>query len=168
MNFCRRCGGTLKLVNNHVYECENSHIIFANASPASCLWVVNDRNEILVAIRAHEPGAGLLDAPGGFCDGAEIFEDSIARELAEEVGLNPSDYSTPQYLLSALDKYIYKGEKIDVLSNVYWAKLIGNPPITPQDDVAEARFIPIDEVDPTKIYFEAVRKGFIKLREQIR
>jgi ADP-ribose pyrophosphatase YjhB (NUDIX family) len=167
MNFCRRCGTTLRLVNNHVYKCESEHVIFANASPASCLWVVNDKNEVLVAVRAHNPGKGLLDAPGGFCDGAEVFEDGLVREMEEEIGLKPGDYTTPQYLMSALDSYEYGGEIIDVLSNTYWAKIIGNPVINPQDDVAEARFIPINEVDPDKIYFHACRQSFLKLRDQI-
>jgi len=167
MNFCRRCGTKLHLVEGHVYTCENSHVIFANASPASCLWVVNDRNEVLVATRAREPGLGLLDAPGGFCDGAEIFEDGIFRELEEEVGLKPTDYTKPQYLLSALDTYHYKDETIDVLSGVYWARLIGNPTIDPQDDVAEAHFMSIESIDPKTIYFDAVREGFIALKNKL-
>ena len=168
MNFCRRCGASLELVNNHVYTCKNDHVIFANASPASCMWLVNDRDEVLVATRAIEPGKGLLDAPGGFNDGAETYEIALARELEEEVGLTPSDYTRPEYLLSWLDKYDYKGEQIDVLSNVYWARQIGSPTINPQDDVGEATFMPIADVDPDKIYFDAVRQGFIVLRDRLK
>jgi len=122
---------------------------------------------VLVAIRSREPGIGQFDVPGGFCDGAETFETSIARELEEEIGLSPSDYTAPEYLLSGLDRYEYGGEKIDVLSNIYYAKLIGNPTLDPQDDVAEAYFMPIHEVDPDKVYFKGVRDGLLKLREQV-
>jgi ADP-ribose pyrophosphatase YjhB (NUDIX family) len=164
MNFCRRCGTPLRNTEGHVYMCENDHIIFANASPTAGLWLVNEKNEVLVAVRARNPGLGLLDAPGGFCDGAEIFEDTITRELEEEVGLKPSDYTIPKYLLSALDTYEYKNEMIDALSNMYYARIIGNPVIKPQDDVAEAHWIPIEDVSPDQLYFNAVREGFLKLK----
>lgn len=168
MNFCRRCGTELSLVKGHIYTCKNHHTIFRNASPACGVWIINDKNEILIALRAQEPGKGLIDAPGGFADGAEILEDAIARELKEEVGLSPSDYTTPQFILSAIDPYNYGNETLDVLGCMFYAKLIGNPTITPQDDVAEARFVPIDSVDPEKIYFPAVRASFLKLRTMLK
>jgi ADP-ribose pyrophosphatase YjhB (NUDIX family) len=165
MNFCRRCGTTLTHIESHIYKCQKDHTIFANASPASCLWIVNEAGELLVAKRAREPGLGLFDAPGGFCDGAETFEDGVFREIEEEVGLRPSDYTTPQYLLTALDTYDYAGETVDVVSGVYWARLVGNPTIRPQDDVAEAQFVAMDAIDPATIYFDAVRTGFLRLKE---
>lgn len=167
MNFCRRCGTKLKLTEGHVYTCENDHIIFANASPAACLWIVNDSNEVLVAVRSREPGLGSLDTPGGFNDGKETGEDAVVRELKEELGLMPKDYTKPIYLLSALDAYDYKGETIDVLTNTYYARLVGNPIITPQDDVAKAYFTPLDEVDTDKFCFASSRLSLIELRKQI-
>jgi len=164
MNFCRRCGAKLTQTSGHVYNCQNGHTIYANASPASCLLVVNNAGEVLIATRALEPGIGLLDAPGGFCDGAETFEDSVTRELEEEVGLKSSDYTTPEYLLSGLDTYDYGGETVDVLGNVYWARLVGNPPLQPKDDVAEAKFVSMESIDPEMIYFNTVRTGFLRLK----
>lgn len=163
-NYCRRCGAALIHVNGHVYSCTHGHVIFANASPACALWIVNDRNEVLIATRAHEPGRGSLDAPGGFCDGAETFESTLAREMQEELGLTPGDYTKPQYLLSALDTYDYKDETIDVLTSTFWARLQGSPSITPKDDVAKADFTPIEEIDPSAFYFNAVRTSFVQLK----
>jgi NAD+ diphosphatase len=164
MNFCRRCGSELSLVGGHEYTCKNNHAIYRNASPACGVWIINDKNEVLVAIRARDPGIGLIDAPGGFADGAEPIEECITRELNEELGLSANDYTTPQFILSAIDKYHYGNETLDVLGCMFYAKLIGNPTITPQDDVAEARFMAIESVDPDKIYFPAVRASFLRLR----
>ncbi len=168
MNFCRRCGTSLTLTQGHVYTCQNGHTIFKNASPASCLWIVDDKNGVLVAERAINPGKGKLDAPGGFNDGAETFEAGIARELEEEIGLSPASYTTPQFLLSQLDPYDYQGENVDVLGVVFWAQLVGNPVITPKDDVAKAYFTAIDNINPDDIYFDAVREGFLRLKEMLK
>ena len=164
MNYCRRCGSKLSTDGHHIFTCENGHTLYLNASPASSLWVINDKREVLVAVRAHDPGIGKLDSPGGFNDGAETHEHAIARELEEELGLTPKDYTQPEYLLSGIDNYTYGGEVIQVLSAVYWARLIGNPTIQALDDVAEAKFISIEEVNPSDIYFDAPRAGFIQLR----
>lgn len=165
MNYCRKCGAKLSLPNGHIFTCENGHTLYLNAYPASGLWIVNDNHEVLVAVRAHEPGTGKLDTPGGFNDGAETYEHSIAREITEELGLAPSDYTKPQYLLSGIDSYEFAGEVLQVLTAVYWARLVGNPTIQALDDVAEAKFVPIDQIDPNDIYFDAPRAGFIALRD---
>lgn len=165
MNYCRRCGATLSSTDAHTYTCENEHTIYLNADPAAGIWIINDKREVLVAVRAHEPGIGKLDSPGGFNDGAETNEDSIARELVEELGLSPTDYTKPEYLLSGIDSYLYGGEVLQVLTTVYWATLIGNPNIQALDDVAEATFMPIDQINPDDIYFDAPRAGFMLLRE---
>jgi len=165
MNYCRRCGAKLTVDHDHVYTCENGHTIYNNAFPASSLWILNDKNEVLVATRAHAPGKGLLDSPGGFNDGAETYEDSVGREILEELGLQSSDYTKPQYILSGVDTYEWADETLKVLTAVYYAKLIGSPSIKALDDVAEIDFMPIDSVDTDMIYFDAPRAGFIALRD---
>jgi len=165
MNFCRRCETQLRNTERHVYTCENGHIIFANASPASCLWILNENNEVLVAVRALEPKIGWLDTPGGFIDEKETSEEAISRELQEEMGLLPNDYTKPTYLLSALDTYEYKGETIDVLTHTYYAKLVGSPTIHPQDDVAKAYFAPLHTIEVDKFCFNSSRLSLLKLQE---
>ncbi len=165
MNYCRRCGAKLAHQGDHIFTCTNGHTLYLNASPAVGVWIVNDKNEVLVAVRAHDPGIGKLDSPGGFNDGVEAAEAAIARELKEEIGLNPDQYTKPTYILTAIDTYPFSGEILKVLGIMYWAKLIGSPTITPNDDVAEARFIPIQDVNPDDIYLDAPRASFIALRD---
>lgn len=167
MNYCRRCGTELTGTTDNIYTCPNGHTIYANASPASGLWIVNDKNEVLVAIRAHEPGRGRYDSPGGFNNDVETYEEGIARELHEELGLSPKDYTKPEYLTSGIDNYAYGGENLSAMTAVFWAQLIGTPDIKPQDDVAEARFIPIASINTSDIYFDAPRTGFIVLKKTL-
>lgn len=164
MNYCRKCGAALSTEDGQIFSCENNHTIYLNANPAAGIWIVNDKREVLVAVRAHEPGVGKLDTPGGFNDSAETYEDSVVRELKEELDLQPTDYTKPAYLLSGIDTYPFGGETFKVLTAVYWAKIIGNPTIRAQDDVAEAKFLPIDDINPDDIYFDAPRAGFIALK----
>ncbi|HSW77773.1 MAG TPA: NUDIX domain-containing protein [Candidatus Chromulinivoraceae bacterium] len=167
MNFCRRCGTPLTHVKDHVYTCKNGHTLFANASPAAGIWLLNDKNEVLVATRAQEPGKGALDSPGGFCDGAETATDCAVREMEEELGLKPTDYTTPEFLLNGLDRYEYQGEMLDVHTTIFVARTKGNPVIAPEDDVAKAEFASVDLIDPNDIFLPTPRAAFLKLRDMI-
>ncbi len=85
--------------------------------------------------------------------------------MEEEIGLTPNDYTKPEYILSGIDTYPFAGEVLEVLTTIYWARLVGNPSLKALDDVAEAYFKPIDDIDPNDIYFDAPRAGFIALRD---
>jgi NAD+ diphosphatase len=68
--------------------------------------IIEYGTKVLVAIRANEPKAGLLDFPGGFVDYGESAEEAVIREIREELGIKAKD---PQYLVSATNIYVYKG-----------------------------------------------------------
>jgi NAD+ diphosphatase len=162
MNFCRRCGSALNKSDTHVYTCQNGHVIFANASPAVAIWLINEKNEV----RAINPGKGLLDTPGGFIDGAtEVFEEANERELMEEIGITKDQHGPLQYLSSGIDHYEYKGEKIPVLSVFFWARIDSSVAFTPQDDVESVSYMDIDTLDPALMYFNAAREALIALRK---
>lgn len=159
MNFCRRCGTALVNQGGPVYKCAQNHTIFLVAAAAIGLMIVNQKNEVLLLERAIDPGKGKLDIPGGFCDGPESLEEAVAREVEEEVGLAPSDYSKPEYVLSRVDAYDYEGETVPVSSIVYMAKLTtGKQPVA-ADDAASAEWVPLKELDLDKVYFPAIREG---------
>lgn len=165
MNFCRRCGTILEKVNGHIYKCANNHTLFANSSPATAIWLVNSRNEVLVVERAIDPGIGLLDAPGGFIDGdTETSEQAIERELAEEVSITKDQYTDLTYIMSGIDHYNYGNEVIPVLTYMYWARVDDDVMLKPMDDVASATFISLDDIDHSKIYFPTAIRGLEKLK----
>ncbi len=166
MNYCRRCGQPLENTENHVYKCASGHVLFANASPAVGVLFVNDAKEVLMAVRSQDPGKGQLDMPGGFCDGAETFEDGLRRELHEELGLTEENYTDVEFLLSHSDPYDYKGETLPVLCGVYTARL--KPSANPQaaDDVAEAKFMKYDDIDLSRVQFPSIVAGLKLLHER--
>lgn len=166
MNYCRRCGSAFVQQNKHVFTCANNHVIYANASPATAAIIVNPANEVLVIKRAIEPGKGKLDLPGGFCDGAEALEDATKRELTEEVGITPDMYGELEYVCSGIDNYSLSGEVLPVCSVIYQVTL--NLPVVPKpdDDAAEAFFVPLTAVKPEEFYFPALQKALAIIKRQ--
>ncbi len=167
VNFCRRCGAPLEKRSPAEYVCAKSHQIFLSATPATALILVNDKNEFLVLERAQDPGKGLWDAPGGFCDGPESLEEATVREVKEEVDLDPSDYSAPEFLFSQTNAYAFGGEVVPALDAVFAARMKTGKQPTAGDDAAKAMWIPAAELDLEKICFPSVREGYRRVREQL-
>lgn len=168
MHFCRRCGEPLSHVKDHIYTCPKNHLIFANPNPSVSVWLLNRDGEVLLTQRGTEPGKGAYDSPGGFVDGSEeTIEMTIARELKEELGLDPEHYSAPRYLTSTTGWYEYKRERLPTLDLVFFAMISSGAKISPKDDVESFVFAPITDINPEAIYVKAVREGFLELRRRI-
>lgn len=167
MNFCRRCGSKLTQVNGHVYTCGAGHTLFANTSPTVGIFFVTPDNQLLLSERGIEPHKGMLDAFGGFLDGEETAEAAIARELKEELGVEPSDYDEVNYLCSAIGHYPYGGEVIPVMSMLFWTRLASDKQLVPNDDVAAVHTLPLDGLDLSLLHDDDIRTGIKKLQKII-
>lgn len=169
MKYCRRCGAALKqqAETTHVYTCNQGHTIYCNASPAMGVALLNDNNEVLVLERAIEPGKGMLDIPGGFCDGAETLEHATARELQEEVNILPDQYDALKFICSGIDAYDFGGEVLPVLGVMFSARLKGNAHPKAASDAMSARFMKLQDINMDKVYFPSVRLALETLRTQL-
>lgn len=166
MNYCRRCGTGFVTQSKHVYTCKNNHTIYANASPATAAIIINPENEALVIKRAIEPAKGAFDLPGGFCDGAETLEDAIRREITEEVGITPDMYNELRFVCSGIDNYDLAGEVLAVCATVFYVRLHKNATPKPDDDAAEAFYVPLAEIKPEQFYFPAQKKALAIIKHQ--
>jgi ADP-ribose pyrophosphatase YjhB (NUDIX family) len=99
---------------------------------------------VLLARRAHEPDAGLWDAPGGFLDEGEAPLDGLRRELLEETGLT---IDPGAFVGAFMDTYGDEPEAPAVLNLVWEASATAGEP-TAGDDVSELGWFARDDLPP--------------------
>lgn len=143
--YCPKCGknsfeeDSFKSVK--CLECDFR--IFLNAGAAVIAIIRNDRNEVLLTVRRHDPCAGMLDFPGGFVDYEENAEEALIREVKEELNLEVSDL---KYLLSIPNLYEYEGIVYHTLDLAFNCKVGDFSSIRTDDDVSDYKFIPIENI----------------------
>jgi ADP-ribose pyrophosphatase YjhB (NUDIX family) len=102
------------------------------------------RGRVLLIRRAHPPPGWAL--PGGFVDAGESLEEAVAREVAEETGLQLTAwaqfraYSDPS-----------RDPRHPMVSIVFVGRATGEPRAA--DDAADAAFFPLDDL-PAEIAFD--------------
>jgi mutator protein MutT len=160
--YCPVCGSEHFEVHNFKSKkCQDcGFVYYANPCSATAAFIVNDNDEMLVVRRAKEPAKGTLDLPGGFVDMGETVEEGMRREIKEETGLDVGDI---QYLFSSPNVYVYSGMGVHTLDMDYLVRVHGPvPAIKAADDAAEARWIPISEVNPDEFGLTSIRNAVIR------
>lgn len=164
MNFCRRCGTALTNTQDNVFSCEKGHVLFADNAPSTAVFFVRDDGKVLLARRAVDPRKGMLDAIGGFVQLNEAAEEAAIREINEETGLNPDQYDELKLLGTAIGHYPYEGERVPVLTIIFWAHLHPGVELQANDDVAEIIAYNINDINPDELHDNDIRSGLLKLR----
>jgi len=150
--FCLRCGVALKWKPAAAGEparrvCPSCHWIFYN-NPRPCVGALMVRDgRVLLGRRAQEPFRGWWDIPGGFMEAGETPEEALAREVAEETGLQ---VKRVDLLLALPDTY---GEGGAPTLNLHYLVEVGKGEPKPQSDVTELRWFSPGEL-PEQIAFE--------------
>jgi ADP-ribose pyrophosphatase YjhB (NUDIX family) len=105
--------------------------------------LVEKEGQVLLVLRAVEPGAGRWSLPSGFVEWDEHPKAAAVRECREETGLSVKILS-----LLAVDHYTddFRGPGINV---IYRARVRGGA-LQPADDASDARFFA-----PTQLPFPA-------------
>ena len=102
--FCPVCGSANWTEHNFKSKAcgDCGFVYYANPCAATAAFILNSRNEMLVARRAKEPAKGTLDLVGGFVDMGETIEEGMRREILEETGLEVDGI---RYLFSTPNQY---------------------------------------------------------------
>lgn len=161
--FCPKCGSNRFVENNFKSKrCENcGFIYYFNSCASTIALIVNDKEELLIATRAHEPAKGTYDLPGGFVDMHETGEEAVAREVKEETNLEVTDV---RYLFSIVNIYKYSGFDVHTLDLVYLCDVASTDNPKAEDDVSKLEFKKISDLNPLEFGLDSVRKVITKIQ----
>jgi len=148
--FCPNCRKPLKNKFLRLIDCVHCGFHFY-ISPAStnALIIENEKKEILLTRRKHAPKKYFWDLPGGFVDFQETIEQSLFREIKEELGLEIKD---PVYLKSYWSYYPYRKIRYQTLCHAYYSKQKIKK-IVVNDDVSSYCFFNKNEIPFNRLSF---------------
>lgn len=160
--YCPRCGAASFAVKNEkAKQCDAcGFVYYFNSSAAVVALIENEKGEILVARRAHEPAKGTYDLPGGFIDMYETAEEAVYREVLEETGLT---VTSTGYLFSIPNIYLYSGFEVHTVDLFFRCKVNNISTLCAHDDVEELLFLPPGAIDPAAFGLTSIRKGIEKI-----
>jgi ADP-ribose pyrophosphatase YjhB (NUDIX family) len=141
-------------------------VLYGNPAPTAGAIVTRADGGVLLVRRARDPGAGLLDVPGGFVEPGESGADTVIRELREETGYA---VQVTGFVAALPDLY---GDVTPTFNLYYRAIVVGGVPVA-ADDVAELVWTPADALPPrAAIAFASVAAALelafgVELRQKV-
>jgi len=123
-------------------------MFWQNSKPCTCVVLENDREEVLLCVRAHDPEKGKLDLPGGFLNWREHPHDAIHREIQEELGVEIEIVSFLGFVMDS-----YDNEEIATLNMPFYGRITHGIP-TANDDVEAIHWLRLDEIDRSALAFQ--------------
>ena len=137
--FCPICAEAIDRIEDRA-ECRAcGYVAYANAVPGAEAVCIDERGRVLLGRRAHDPGKGLWDLPGGFLHEDEPPLDGLLREVREETGL---EIEPTEFLGFWLEPY----DQRTVLCLAWVAKATGEGRAA--DDLVELRWFEPHELPP--------------------
>lgn len=129
---------------------------FFNAAAAAAAFIFF-KGQLLVCVRAHDPGQGLLDLPGGFIEFGETIEAGLRREILEELNIEVTGL---RYFMSAPNDYAFAGVPYKTADLFFRCEALSLDSMRPADDVGEVRLVAPRLVDLSQLAFASGRRAF--------
>lgn len=159
-NFCPNCASkNFSFENNRRFECFDCGMVYFHNVAAAVAVIIEQDEKIMFTVRNREPKLGMLDLPGGFTDPDESAEQTCARELKEELGIDfqTSDFT---YFKSLPNDYTYKGIPYKTEDLVFTAKFPENVEMKLEEsEILEVRWVKKSEINLEEIGFKSLRKA---------
>lgn len=154
--FCPKCSGKLVYQRENFLKCSACRFRFyINPLPCNAVVLENKKREILLVKRKFPPKKGYWDLPGGFIQPNESLEESIKREVEEELNI---DIAMNRFIGIFPDVYLYQNINYPTLCVVVSAKMRKGK-LVPKDDVLQFCFFSKDVILKQKIAFKGIRLG---------
>ncbi len=167
-NFCPKCGGKLKAKKDDLGICTKCGFHFyTNPEFTTAAIIENEKGEVLLVKRAVEPKKEYWDLPGGFVKIKETLEESVRREINEELAINLGDL---KYLSSHCDRYLYQGVNKFINGVNFTAHVSNEIVLKPKDDIIDAKFFSLKEIPWGQLAFSNIKQAledFINTKRSI-
>lgn len=155
--FCPSCGQQTFIASSEKsFQCSECAFTFFKNTASAVLAIIRCQDEILVAVRAREPGKGMWDFPGGFVDYDESLEQALFRELEEELAFKAEN---ARYFGSCPNTYRYKDVVYKTCDAFFAIELKQKPNMQANDDVADVKWVKTSEIQTDKFAFDSARKA---------
>ncbi|MCA9033812.1 MAG: NUDIX domain-containing protein [Planctomycetaceae bacterium] len=165
---CPKCGAKAKKRGTNPFRCSECHYthFFSPCSAVGAI-ITDVDGQVLLLVRAKDPGKGMYGLPGGFVDPGETAEEALIREVREETQLKVMDY---HYLVSYPNQYAYGGAILPVTDLFFAVTVRSFDKMKLQEGEIEAwHFCHPTSKELKNMAFESNRKAlqmFLKLRKQ--
>jgi len=161
--FCPRCGHETS-VKEKLMSCGSCGLdTYFSPKPVQEIILRNSEGKYLFCVRGVEPRKGYLDFPGGFVEPNETFEQSVRRELMEELGIEAGNI---EYLRSSYGDYMFQGVNYHVVGNSYLAELPDESQVKPADDVHAVEYYSLQEIPRDRLAWPSANEVLKILAER--
>lgn len=152
--YCPKCKSKLPPPKGKHFRCnECDFSLYMNPSPCNAAIILDEKKRIMLVKRKYDPKKDYWDFPGGFIENDESVEDSLRRELREELGI---EIKNMKYIASYTDRYIFDEINYHTLGCVFAAEIAGGE-MKPNDDIDEIKFFESSEIPFDRIAFDSVK-----------
>lgn len=153
--FCPRCAQKLQLKNESLQCSSCGFHFYVNPAPTNAVLIENEKKEILLVKRKFDPKKGFWDTAGGFLQPNESIEDSVKREIFEELGV---DVEMTRIIGLYPDDYLFQDIIYPTINILVTAKIISGT-LQAGDDAEEFEFFPREKILYLQFAFPWIKKG---------
>lgn len=157
--FCPVCRGKFQTKESNLLICSACGFqYFINPRPCTVAIISDNDGKILLVKRKYDPKKGYWDLPGGFMEQGEDLDESVKREIREELGI---EIEITGIVGGFADTYDYQNIVYPVFTTAVSAKITQGVP-TPTDDVSEYAFFSKEDVLMQDIAFPSLQTAMNK------
>lgn len=117
---------------------------------ATVTAVIIRRNKILLVKRGEDPFKGKWDLPGGYVHKKESPENTLRREIKEELKIIPD----LKFIKTVTGTSFWNKQKFPIISFFYLAE-IGDKKITLGKEITKYKWMAIKDLEPQRISFDS-------------
>ncbi|MBV9488158.1 MAG: NUDIX domain-containing protein [Verrucomicrobia bacterium] len=163
---CPKCGASgLKNKNGKSFECPacGFHFYLNPAAAAAALILSEQRpGEVLFVKRAKDPQKGKLALVGGFADKGESLEETLAREVREELGIR---LDAVTYHGSYPNEYVFHDVTYPVADSYFCAYVREETFRVNEAEVGEVVWRNVRSLDLEELAFPSMKRAVAKYRD---